>query len=253
MTDEEKYFFDLWGFMVVKSALTPEQVATLNAHIDEALVSQNALEKTSHRFGNALQFPIVGQEIIAGPAIMPYLEGLIGPKMRLDHDYIDVILKPGLGPIGATLHGGGTPYDPGQSYQCYNGRIHNGLLVVAYALKDVNEGDGGFACVPGSHKANFPLPIAWRDMTKPNNPVARPIPCQAGDAIIFTEALTHGTYPWSSNNQRRTLFLKYNYPMFAWGEPRYDHAVHPDMPLEARQLLEGPNARYQGRKGAIEE
>jgi len=31
-----------------------------------------------------------------------------------------------------------------------DGRMANGLTVVAYNLKDVNPGDGGFACVPGT-------------------------------------------------------------------------------------------------------
>ena len=35
----------------------------------------------------------------------------MGEGFRLDHIYLDVI-RSGLSPIGATLHGGGTPYDP---------------------------------------------------------------------------------------------------------------------------------------------
>ena len=30
----------------------------------------------------------------------------------------------------------------------------NGLIVIMYALEDVDPGDGGFVCVPGSHKAD---------------------------------------------------------------------------------------------------
>ncbi len=39
--------------------------------------------------------------------------------------------------------------------------MRNGFTVVADNLRDVNEGDGGFGCVPGSHKSNFPLPDEW--------------------------------------------------------------------------------------------
>jgi hypothetical protein len=41
-----------------------------------------------------------------------------------------------------------------------NGAIHNALLAVSLVLTPVAEGDGGFAIVPGSHKANFPCPDA---------------------------------------------------------------------------------------------
>ena len=35
------------------------------------------------------------------------------------------------------------------------GRIRNGEMAIAYLMSDVNPGDGGFCCIPGSHKANF--------------------------------------------------------------------------------------------------
>ncbi|HZP81290.1 MAG TPA: hypothetical protein VFB21_06615 [Chthonomonadaceae bacterium] len=46
--------------------------------------------------------------------------------------------------------------------------MRNGLTVVAYNLKDVNPGDGGFGCVPGSHKSNLPFPSEWRELEPPN-------------------------------------------------------------------------------------
>ena len=252
MSEQEKYFFDLWGYVVVKQALTPEQLVALNVLVDKKLVDEAALEKTSHRFGRCLEWGAQTRSVIANPRITPYLSELIGPHPRLDHDYLDVILKPGLGPIGATLHGGGTPFDAGQFYRFSEGRMHNGLTVVAYALKDCHPGDGGFACVPGSHKANYKLPREWANMAEGLAEVVRPVPCEAGDAVIFTEALTHGTLPWTSENQRRTLFLKYHTHQSAWGVHSYDPEAYPELTQEARRLLEGPNARYQGRKGGVE-
>jgi hypothetical protein len=31
---------------------------------------------------------------------------------------------------------------------------------------------------------------------------------KAGDALIFSEHLTHGTLPWLANKERRTIFFK---------------------------------------------
>ncbi len=252
MSEQEKYFFDLWGFLVVKQALSPEQVAALNTLVDEKLVAESASEKTSHRFGRVLEWGPQTRDTIANPRITPCLSELIGPRARLDHDYLDVILKPGLGPIGATLHGGGTPFDAGQFYRFSEGRMYNGLTVVAYALKDCRPGDGGFACVPGSHKSNYQLPSEWVNMANGLAEVVRPVPCEAGDAVIFTEALTHGTLPWSSTQQRRTLFFKYHTHQSAWGVHSYDPHAHPDLTIEAQRMLEGPNARYGGRKGGVD-
>ena len=37
----------------------------------------------------------------------------------------------------------------------------------------------------------------------------RAITCRAGDAVIFTEAVTHGTLPWRSERERRSLLYRY--------------------------------------------
>ncbi len=247
MTDEEKYRFDLNGYLVLKGALSPEQVTALNAYIDERLTAAEQ-GKTNYRFGGNLE-DVTVREAIALPRALEVLSDVLSRQARLDHDYIDVIMpKAGLGPIGAVLHGGGEPYDLGQSYQFKSGKMHNGLVVLAYALKDCNPGDGGFACVPGSHKANYPLPASWRDMAQGMAEDVKVVSCKAGDAVLFTEALTHGTAPWNGEGQRRTLFLKYSPHFMAWGVPSYDASQYADLSAEASALLEGPNYRYQGRR-----
>jgi Protein involved in biosynthesis of mitomycin antibiotics/polyketide fumonisin len=251
MTDTEKYLFDLQGYLVVEDALTPEQTAALNALVDTKMAELPEPGKTTHRFGDLLSWGAECRRLIANPRITPYLAALLGEPYRLDHDYLDVIRR-GLGPIGAILHGGGAVDDRTAWYRYHNGRLRNGLTVVAYALKDVNPGDGGFACVPGSHKANLPLPKGWEDMSERLAPGVTPVPARAGSAIVFTEALTHGTLPWRGANERRTVFLKYSPHPLAWAVPHYDPQAYDDLTSEERRLLEGPNARYRGRQGAVE-
>ena len=84
------------------------------------------------------------------------------------------------------------------------------LILQAGALKDVNPGDGGFICVPGSHKANmhYKPPV---DSPLVVNPSLR-----AGDMLIFTEALVHGTTTWTSSKQRRSLLYKYSPGHSTW-------------------------------------
>jgi hypothetical protein len=42
------------------------------------------------------------------------------------------------------------------------------------------------------------------------------INAKAGDAIIFSEACTHGTLPWNADHQRRAILYKYNTGHMAW-------------------------------------
>ena len=88
--------------------------------------------------------------------------------------------------------------------------MHNGLTVASWQLTDVNPGDGGFICVPGSHKANmhYKPPV---DSPLVVNPSLR-----AGDMLIFTEALVHGTTTWTSSKQRRSLLYKYSPGHSTW-------------------------------------
>jgi ectoine hydroxylase-related dioxygenase (phytanoyl-CoA dioxygenase family) len=237
MDDKEFYLFDLQGYLTVEDALTAEQVAALNEQIDAYLAREVEADTNTKRF-SPKQFGAAYFPLIDNPRIDPYMRTICGDGYRLDHDYIDII-RSGLGPIGAMLHGGGAPYDPSQYYVYHDGRMYNGLTVVAYNLKDVNPGDGGFGCVPGSHKANRPYPEEWKNLEEAH-PWKRAVPGKAGTAIIFTEALTHGTMPWRGADERRTLFLKYCPGHMAWSRKHYTGEEREDLTDAQRRIMRVP-------------
>ena len=122
---------------------------------------------------------------------MPYLNELLGPGFRLDHLYGIMMTK---GAEGFVLHGGGNTGDLTHSYQYHNGTMRCGLTVVTWVLSDHGPGDGGFACIPGSHKSNYEPPMDVKRL-ETDLGVVRQVEARAGSAIIFTEALCHGTLP----------------------------------------------------------
>ena len=249
MTDQERYLFDLHGYLVVPNALSTVQVTALNAILDERLAAEANANANTHRFGRLLSWGGPYVDLIDHEAILPYLEALLGEGFRLDHEYADVI-RSGKGPIGTTLHGGATPFDPLYSYHFENSRMRSGLCVVAYNLKDVKPGDGGFGCVPGSHKSNLPFPSEWKEL-ETAHPCTTAVTGTAGTAILFTEALTHGTLPWRGEDERRTLFYKYSPGSMSWAAGYYDPDGYPGLTDPQRAILEPPNARYKGRKMEI--
>jgi ectoine hydroxylase-related dioxygenase (phytanoyl-CoA dioxygenase family) len=238
MTELERYLFDLQGFIVVENALDSEQIAGLQELLDKQIAIQNQPESTRLRFDCLLSWGKPYRDLIDNPRITPYLNELLGTQFRLDHDYMHIV-RQGAGPIGSQLHGGATPYDPCQYYIFNQGRMYNGLTAVAYEFNDVYPGDGGFACVPGSHKSNFRFPEAWQNLEIPSSCV-QAVTVKAGSAIIFTEALTHGTFPWKGKQQRRTLFYKYSPQPSAWARYYYNANEYPDLTLEQRQILRTP-------------
>jgi hypothetical protein len=167
----------------------------------------------SQRFGGFLGWGQPFRDLLDHPGMMPYLKELLDPAVRLDH-YYGIHMRQGT--EGLKLHGGGTPYDRPEYYHFRNGQMFNGLTVVTWALSDVPAGQGGFACIPGSHKANYACPPPIRSY-EGNPGCVIQVPMRAGDVLIFTEALTHGTHPWTAAHQRRSLLLKYCPGHMAWG------------------------------------
>jgi ectoine hydroxylase-related dioxygenase (phytanoyl-CoA dioxygenase family) len=237
LNEQERYLFDLQGFIVVENALSSEQLSAVQQSLDRA-VSPLPPDKPNLRFDRLLTWGEPFQDLIDNPRINPYLTELLGHNFRLDHDYVHLI-RQGEGPIGSELHGGGTPYDPCQYYQYRDGRMYNGLTAVAYSLTDSEAGWGGFGCIPGSHKSNLPLPFDWRDLNHPPACV-REVSVKAGSAILFTEALTHGTLPWRGPKERRTLFYKYSPRPSAWTRYYYNPAEFSELSDRQQKILATP-------------
>ena len=157
MSPEEKYLFDLWGYVNIEGVLNDEALTELNALIDAQDYPDPVDDNVhSQRFGGFLSWEDDAfRKLLNHPRIMPCLAEIVGPKFRLDHVYGILMIE---GNPGGTLHGGGTPYDPSQYYVFRNDRMYNGLTVVSWALTDMLPGHGGFCCIPGSHKSNYPCP-----------------------------------------------------------------------------------------------
>ena len=90
-----------------------------------------------------------------------------------------------VGTEGHILHGSGEPFSQSTWYHHQNGRIFCRGVTVAWQLYDVNEGDGGFAVVPGSHKSQFRTPQGVRTVEDSMGLVVQPV-MKAGD-ILFSQ------------------------------------------------------------------
>jgi ectoine hydroxylase-related dioxygenase (phytanoyl-CoA dioxygenase family) len=119
-----------------------------------------------------------------------------------------------------------------------------GLCVAAWQLTDVRPGDGGFACVPGSHKSNYRPPrsvVALED----DLGCVQQLAAGPGSLVIFNEALVHGTLPWEpSDRERRSVLFKYSPGYLSWGSPHAECPIADPTPAEVA-LYEPP--RRTGR------
>jgi ectoine hydroxylase-related dioxygenase (phytanoyl-CoA dioxygenase family) len=254
VTDHDRYLFDLQGYLVIEDALDPGQVRRADAAVDALLADADPDAPTvsiGTGGGELLRADGVFLELLDNPRVSAVLEETVDPDFRLDHEYVHV-LRPGIGATGlssAVLHGGGTPFDHSQYFHFHDGRSYSGLTVVAYFLRDVNPGDGGLAVVPGSHKANLPLPPDWTGLDEPH-PIVRAVTGPAGTAVVFTEALTHGTLPWRGAGERRTLFYKFSPHPVSWAWRYHDAGDFEGLTDRQRRILEAPNGRSPRRQPA---
>ena len=178
--------------------------------------------------------------MLVHPRIVPYLHALLGTGFRMDHNPGLITMREGA--EGHLFHGSSGPgFDPHQYYIVKDGRMHNGLTVVAWQLADQNAGDGGLCVIPGSHKGNFSCPPAMRKF-EVHQEFIKQINAKAGDVVIFTEATTHGTLPWKAKHQRRSLLFRYSPNCLAYANSYlpWPEGVLDGLTSEQRAVLEPP-------------
>lgn len=257
MNDDEKYLFDLNGYLVLRQVLTAEQVAACNEaidrHADQLAPIDRVLEGDSQTLTSQVrQLWLCGlmgwsrpwcepfRELLVHPRVRPYLEQLLGGGYRLNQGPDLVTMEKGC--AGHYLHGGGLERpDWTQSYQWKQDRMHCGMTVVEFALTDENPGDGGVCVVPGGHKTNYPMPDGLHLYEPAFQEFVKEVHLRAGDVILFVESCTHGTLKWNGHHQRRTLIYRYTPGFMAFGRHAHARAAWlDDLTDEQRALLRAP-------------
>mmetsp|Transcript_20568 Transcript_20568/g.42347 ORF Transcript_20568/g.42347 Transcript_20568/m.42347 type:complete len:411 (+) Transcript_20568:183-1415(+) len=277
MTEDERYLFDLNGYLIVRGVLTPEEVEEANAAIDnhahemvERSDSSLRNAKEGTRFfgqgpgrmdlGMCLEWgekdSRVFKSILAHPRLVPIFHGILGKGYRMDH--LPMILAQNAGSEGFQLHGGTVDctsgeYNPHLAYHCHHGMIRSALLGCNVILRDHNPGDGGFCIVPGSHKSNFKMPKGMVDGEKYEEFVVQPA-SKAGDVILFSEGTVHGAKEWTSSVQRRTALFRFAPATHVYGRSYFGHegggwptAMYDDLTPAQRAVLEPPYANRLDR------
>eukprot|EP00116_Pleurobrachia_bachei_P006894 sb/3467156/ len=272
LTPAQRYLFDLRGFLILRNVISPTEIEAartaitanmhrfheragglLNSRLDQFKGNRGRLD-----CGTMLTWDKPHCEIfrrfLAHNAVIHALNELCGKGFRLDHLPLAIIQYKGA--EGFDLHGGNVDsegnWQQDLSYECRYGKISCNLLNVAIPLDATANGDGGFVIVPGSHKANFPIPgdLEKCDNLCENEYLLNPR-LDPGDVLLFTEAATHGAFPWQGATEcRRTLFYRYCPPNFAYGRGYLDKNPGLAAELEEKEavVLQAPFVNRLDRK-----
>ena len=248
VTERERYFFDLNGYLLLKGALSAHEVSEINAAIDALLPLAPGEWKGhvhGHNYGdddglNLQQIYEGGpafEQLIDHPSWIEKVKYFVGGVDTFDYNhgplFIDECFANIRGPgesIG--LHSGGHEGTKRTQFRFYNGRFHCGQINILMALTDIGPRDGCTMVVPASHKAHFPHPDSethrMRGEVASVEGVegAEHIYMDAGDALLFVDSLCHGSAERINDGNRRIIVYRYG-P--SWGNFRHGYRVSAEL------------------------
>jgi hypothetical protein len=227
MTDEQKYFFDLRGWMLLPGVIAEAECASIRAHLKEG--------------GSPFTGP--AQELLDHPSVVEVLSEILGGgtspedyyEFRCEGSFV-TLRQQGWTPKGTEQPHGGPAISP-QHYRTDGQRIYSGLTRVVWELNPVNHGDGGPLFLSGSHKASFPQPPS---VLMPDNPHLQDYACPAGSALIFTESTLHAATSWKNPDvERIAIFSAYNHYSAQYHRLNLDPEIIAAMPPKRQSLFRG--------------
>ena len=222
MTDEQRYLFDLQGFLHLKNALSTEELTAARRAAEryvetppEDLPEGFGVDGKRYLHGFAFDKALEGLSL--HPSIWPIIKELTNHKPRLKMGSLMVDFPNNGASKPLRLHCARDDFGwEAVRYEVRDGRIFCDDLVAFPYLSDVHSGDGGLLVVPGSHKSAFNRPTELFNNgviesleTLPEGVVN--VTPKAGDFVVMNEALTHGALPWRPRDRMRMmLVLRYS-------------------------------------------
>lgn len=256
LTQMEEFLFDLQGYIVLKGAVSKDQLQRLNERADELLEAETEddgwigyVQRHGYstvdgiNFQNIVEGGEVFEELIDNPNWLPHAKRFVGEYdgLFIDECFLNVR---GAGE-GLYMHSGGWERRQRTQFEFQNGKFHCGMINMLTALEDIGPGDGATTVVPGTHKSNVQHPeVSWPVMNETGEPAKNvrnmiEVHLEAGDTLLFVDSLCHGAVARINSGQRRIVVYRYG-P--GWSSTRLGYQPSDDLLArltpERRKLLQ---------------
>lgn len=250
MNEMDQYLFDLNGFLILKKAIPEDLLKELNQSLDQHLDLKPGEWRGNvhgHFFSAATEGLNLQQIYEAGPAWeflidnpawIEHVKCFVGGQDTFDAThgplFIDENFANIRGPGEAIgVHSGPVPWIKRCQFHVHNQRFNCGQINILMALNDIGPGDGATIVIPASHKSNFRHPEFDKHSMKAKSSGdgitgGIEVHLNAGDALLFVDAICHGSARRVNPGQRRIAVYRYG--------PSWGFFRHPYRPSKA--LLE---------------
>ena len=234
MTEEEKFRFDLSGFLVRPGILNPDKVTSIVAQIDRIKHDPDSLPP-EHRDVPGGPSSV----LIDHPKVLEVIEEIIGPDVRLENCSCIWREK---GEAHGDLHGGGpVQWNPIFGYRVQDEKIYAGMVRVIFESSDIDLEDQSTHFIAGSHKSNFPMhPDHMSLEPGKRSPFLMSYACPAGSAVFFTENVCHAGPVWQKDTPRVAVLNVYSHLATHWHRLKTPPAVIAGLPREKQVYFREP-------------
>ncbi len=247
MTDAEAAQFERDGYLVIKEALAPAQIARLSGAVDRVSAELAAdYDVPAGDWYNLLDFLSLDDaffELIDHPRTFPKLWRILGWNLRVYHAHL--IVGPTVAPATPQARHSVETFHPERTrsktamttddwwgWHRDSGQVNGDLEIggavpprlsvkFAYYLRDaLGDEDGNMWVVPGSHVDPAMLRSTDDRRVAPGPAVC--VHAAAGDAVLFDRRIVHSSSPNRGAATRQVLFYGYSH---RWVRERDDMTV----------------------------
>ncbi len=249
LTPEQRQLFDTQGYLVIRGALPPAELAAVRAAADAAEARWRAdPDLPGTRIPEFEEIPAIMEyhpvlfDLVEHPAVFPLIRELLGTGIGLvDHAYY-------ITPPGGLIDGTAWHTDVRTRVPGVNHAGSTMMIRAMYALTDIAADGGATLVLPGTHRQADDTPVPQVSVPE-EMPGAVALTCRAGDAYFFNGNLVHapGNNRSAEGVTRRVLLYNYGHKwmrMWSGHEPSPQLAAAAGSPLR-RQLL-GLTPPYRG-------
>lgn len=249
----EEYLFDLRGYLLIKGLLSADEIAAGNALISSIpsdlprggwhgwVQREDHPEHRGISYQQVYELGGVFERMIDHSRVLNLLDRFVGGHETHDRYHGPLAIDENFFTIRGAgdaipIHAGGHEIASRTGYRYHNGRFLCGEVNVLTAFTDIGPGDGATMIIPGSHKSNMIHPALLRrdrahEWSKDGGGSADDVEgatevhMKAGDALLFVDALCHGSAKRTNAGERRISVYRYG---SGWNRTRFGHQPSPE-------------------------